>query len=95
MQKNEIYVIQGKEYKAMTLQILEKSRLEELIPAKDACIGIKPNLVSPSPASYGATTHPEVVKGIVEYLQQVSKSCHPGRLLGGRPDSGGCKSMRI
>ena len=70
MQKNEIYVIQGKEYKAMTLQILEKSRLEELIPAKDACIGIKPNLVSPSPASYGATTHPEVVKGIVEYLQQ-------------------------
>ena len=33
-------------------------------------IGIKPNLVSPTPASFGATTHPEVVEGIIEYLQE-------------------------
>lgn len=32
-------------------------------------IGIKPNLVLPSPASSGATTHPEIVEGIVCYLQ--------------------------
>ncbi len=32
-------------------------------------IGIKPNLVSPTPASFGATTHPEVVVGIIEYLK--------------------------
>ncbi len=32
-------------------------------------IGIKPNLVSPTPASFGATTHPEIVTGIIEYLQ--------------------------
>ncbi len=70
MQKNEIYVIQGKEYKKMTRQILEESRLAELIPNPQACVGIKPNLVSPSEASYGATTHPEVVEGIVEYLQE-------------------------
>ena len=70
MKKNEIYVIQGKEYKAMTLQILEQSALEELIGDVDSRIGIKPNLVSPSPAPYGATTHPEIVEGIVEYLQE-------------------------
>ena len=33
-------------------------------------IGIKPNLVSPSEASWGATTHPEIVAGIIEYLQE-------------------------
>lgn len=33
-------------------------------------IGIKPNLVTPSPAEFGATTHPEVVAGIIEYLQE-------------------------
>ena len=34
------------------------------------CIAIKPNLVTPSPASFGATTHPEVVAGIIEFLQE-------------------------
>lgn len=32
-------------------------------------IGIKPNLVSPTPADFGATTHPEIVAGIIEYLK--------------------------
>ena len=36
----------------------------------DMRIGIKPNLVTPTPASFGATTHPEIVAGIVEYLQE-------------------------
>lgn len=33
-------------------------------------IGIKPNLVAPVEADWGGTTHPEVVAGIVEYLQE-------------------------
>ena len=33
-------------------------------------IGIKPNLVAPMEACWGGTTHPEVVAGIVEYLQE-------------------------
>ena len=33
-------------------------------------IGIKPNLVAPMEAYWGGTTHPEVVSGIVEYLQE-------------------------
>jgi uncharacterized protein (DUF362 family) len=44
--------------------------LAERIPTGDSRIGIKPNLVTPSPASFGATTHPEVVAGIIEYLQE-------------------------
>ena len=31
-------------------------------------IGIKPNLVCPTPAEMGGTTHPEIVAGIIEYL---------------------------
>ncbi len=33
-------------------------------------IGIKPNLVAPIEAYWGGTTHPEVVAGIIEYLQE-------------------------
>jgi len=51
----------------MTLRLLEESGLADMIP-KGARIGIKPNLVSPTPAEYGATTHPEVVEGIIRYL---------------------------
>ena len=33
-------------------------------------VAIKPNLVVPRPASDGATTHPEVVKGIIRFLKE-------------------------
>ena len=32
-------------------------------------VALKPNLVVPGPASLGATTHPEVVEGIIMYLK--------------------------
>lgn len=69
MQVNDLVMIYGTEYTQMTIRLLEEAKLEELIPQKDCRIGIKPNLVSPSEASWGATTHPEVVAGIIEYLQ--------------------------
>ncbi len=69
MQENEIILICGKNYKEMTKALLEKAELSSRIP-KNAKIGIKPNLVTPTPASYGATTHPELVAGIIEYLQE-------------------------
>ncbi|MBR4994385.1 MAG: DUF362 domain-containing protein [Lachnospiraceae bacterium] len=68
MELNEIYKIYGKDYKEMTLKLLRESSLDTLIKKGDR-IGIKPNLVSPSPAEFGATTHPEVVAGIIEYLK--------------------------
>ncbi len=70
MKENEILMIQGTDYKDMTKQILKQSDLMSRIENKDQKIGIKPNLVSPTEASYGATTHPEVVAGIIEYLQE-------------------------
>ncbi len=69
MKDNELIMIYGTEYKEMAKQLLEAANLAERIPSKDARIGLKPNLVSPSEASWGATTHPQVVAGAIEYLQ--------------------------
>ena len=70
MNKNQIFKIYGTDYLQMTKEILEESGLADMIENKDGQIGIKPNLVSPSEASWGGTTHPEVVAGIIEYLQE-------------------------
>jgi uncharacterized protein (DUF362 family) len=70
MNKNEILKIIGTEYKNMTKRLLTEADLASHIPDRNTRIGIKPNLVSPTPASFGATTHPEIVAGIIEYLQE-------------------------
>lgn len=70
MKNNEIYQIFGSDYKNMTKQLLEKSDLISRIPDKSCRIGIKPNLVAPSHPSEGATTHPEIPAGIIEYLRE-------------------------
>ncbi len=69
MNKNEILRIYGTEYKEMTKKILNEAGLSQMIPS-GARIGIKPNLMSCIPADFGATTHPEVVEGILEYLSE-------------------------
>ena len=85
LKKNEIYKIFGTDYTAMTQEILERAGLDGLIGDKEKKIGIKPNLVSPTPPVMGATTHPEVVAGIIEYLQAhgfnnitIMESCYCG-----------------
>ena len=70
MKKNEIFMIYGTDYLNMTKKILEKSDLQAQILNKNDLFGIKPNLVSPTEASWGATTHPEIMVGIIEYLQE-------------------------
>lgn len=79
MKKNDLYMISGMEYKEMTKEILAQSDLwreiekkanEKQKDADQMLVGIKPNLVSPTEASYGATTHPEIASGIIEYLQE-------------------------
>ena len=69
IQKNQIWKLYGTEYLRMTKKLLEETELASLIGDRKSRIAIKPNLVVPSPAQFGATTHPEVVAGIVEYLQ--------------------------
>lgn len=91
LEKNELILIYGTDYLAMTRQLLEKAELDQLIREKccevssDAAeprpcvkasfaagprIGIKPNLVAPVPAEEGATTHPQVVEGLILYLKE-------------------------
>jgi uncharacterized protein (DUF362 family) len=54
----------------MTIDLLE--RINPLKGKdKDIRIGIKPNLVCASPAEEGATTHPEIVEGIIIYLTKI------------------------
>ena len=68
--KNQIWKLYGTEYKEMTKELLSKTDLAGLIGDRKKRVAIKPNLVVASPAEFGATTHPEVVAGIVEYLQE-------------------------
>ena len=70
MDKNWILKIYGKEFRKMTKTLLTKADLAALIGDRNRKIGIKPNLVTPSPADFGATTHPEIVAGIIEYLRE-------------------------
>lgn len=74
MKSNEIVKIYGTDYKEMTKKLLSVCNLAGMMDARglsrDAPIGIKPNLVTCSPAEYGATTHPEIIAGIIEYLKE-------------------------
>ena len=65
-----IWKIYGTDYKEMTKKVLAASKLADRIGDRKTRIGIKPNLVVASPAQFGGTTHPEVVAGIIEYLQE-------------------------
>ena len=53
----------------MTVRLLQEINLAGMIGNRKKRVGIKPNLVSDSPARDGATTHPEIVAGILSYLQ--------------------------
>ncbi|MCY1153334.1 MAG: DUF362 domain-containing protein [Sphaerochaetaceae bacterium] len=70
MNKNEIIVTYGNQIKEMTLKLLEASKIESLIPSKKSRIGLKPNLVVARTPEGGATTHPQIVTTIIEYLQE-------------------------
>ncbi len=64
---NRLYIVNGTDPLRMTLDILNIiNPLKE--KRRDIVIGIKPNLVCASPASTGATTHPEIIEGIIIYL---------------------------
>ncbi|MCI8551110.1 MAG: DUF362 domain-containing protein [Lachnospiraceae bacterium] len=70
MNRNDIYLIHGTDYLEMTKELLEAAGLADMIGDKGASIGIKPNLVAASAPSSGATTHGELLAGIIEYLQE-------------------------
>ncbi|NLL95921.1 MAG: DUF362 domain-containing protein, partial [Clostridiaceae bacterium] len=64
---DKLYIANGQDPLQMTLDLL--NRVNPLKNKnRNISIGIKPNLVCASPASQGATTHPEIVEGIIIYL---------------------------
>ena len=82
MLKNELIVVQGSDPYAMAREALAAAGLGTLITssmsgapgvlsgAGQPCIALKPNLVVSKPASSGATTHPEIVRAVIDYLRE-------------------------
>ena len=64
-----IVITYGKDIVKNTYDTLAASDIGAYLRA-DMAVAIKPNLVVPCPASDGATTHPEVVEGIVIFLRE-------------------------
>ena len=66
---SEIYLNYGTNLRGMTCELMETAKIsEKLDSAMRVCV--KPNLVKESPAEEGATTHPEIVEGIILYLRE-------------------------
>jgi uncharacterized protein (DUF362 family) len=70
MDTNEILVVYGSDISGMAIALAREAKLAELIGDRCRRIGIKPNLVTASPASGGATTHPEIAAGLISYLKE-------------------------
>lgn len=79
MKKNDVIINYGTDWKNMAKEICQVAELDKLIgettgkdrsPLDRKKIGLKPNLVNTSTADMGATTHPEVVAGVIEYLKE-------------------------
>lgn len=71
--RNGIHIIYADDPGQMVKGLLEAIKPESEI-AKDTLIGIKPNLVVAKPSDSGATTSPEIVAGIIEYLKSRGRS---------------------
>ncbi len=69
MNKNDVYIIHGTNYKELTKQLLEAAVLAEDIGDRKKHVALKPNLVCAKAPSSGATTHGELLAGVIEYLQ--------------------------
>jgi uncharacterized protein (DUF362 family) len=69
MKDCDLLVLHGREPKAMALRILEESGIARRL-ARGSRVVLKPNLINAKPASSGSTTTPEVVAGVIEFLQR-------------------------
>ena len=65
---SKIYEIYGTDPHEMTKRLMSAANIADAIP-RGACIALKPNLVRAGVAETGATTHPGVLSGCIEYLQ--------------------------
>lgn len=70
MERNDIIIIHGKDYKNMAKKVLEQADVAGDIGSRDKKVALKPNLVTAKAPSSGATTHSELLAGVIEYLQE-------------------------
>ena len=70
MERNDILITYGTDPAEMAKRVLNAAGIENMIPSKSSRIGLKPNLVVAKPAESGATTHPEILAGTIEYLRE-------------------------
>ncbi len=77
MERNELLLVYGQDPKRMAYRLADEAGLDQLIGDRQRRVGLKPNLVLASPAENGATTHPGLVEGLIDYLQErgFSKLC--------------------
>lgn len=70
MNQKDILIIHGTDYKNMAKKVLESANIADDIGDRKKKIALKPNLVTASAPSNGATTHSELLAGVIEYLQE-------------------------
>ena len=68
MQKNQLMINYGDQAKKMVKELLQRIKIEDELQPDDL-IALKPNLINATKSEKGATTDPELVKGVIEYLQ--------------------------
>lgn len=68
---SNLYIMYGYKPEEMVTSILQEIKIEKDILkfGNNPLIGIKPNLVVAQPAHWGATTSPELVRGVISYLK--------------------------
>lgn len=66
----DLVINYGKDIINTTIEALKNSGVDKAIK-RETKVSIKPNLVLASPADTGATTHTEVVEGIILYLKEL------------------------
>lgn len=69
MERNDIIIIHGTDYKEMAIRVLERADVAGDIGDRGKLVALKPNLVVAAHPSGGATTHSELLAGVIEYLQ--------------------------
>lgn len=70
---HRIMVLYGHQAEAMAIRMMEAMNIHEEIRKlgiENPYIGLKPNLVVAQPAHWGATTSPELVRGVIRYLKE-------------------------
>lgn len=66
--KNTLWIHYGKDLAGMAYTLMEEARVRDTLP-KTGRVVVKPNLLIADKAENGATTHPEIVEGILRYLR--------------------------